>query len=32
MAPDWGITVHAERYLNPSYHRTTVGGGLFLQL
>jgi YaiO family outer membrane protein len=32
MAPDWGLTVHAERYLNPSYHRTTVGGGLFLQL
>lgn len=32
MAPDWGVTVHAERYLNPSYHRTTVGGGLFLQM
>lgn len=32
FAPDWGMTVHAERYLNPSYSRTTVGGGLFLQL
>ena len=32
LAPDWGVTVHAERYLNPSYHRTTVGGGLFLQM
>ncbi|MEN9484293.1 YaiO family outer membrane beta-barrel protein [Sphaerotilus montanus] len=32
LAPDWGMTVHAERYLNPSYSRTTVGGGLFLQL
>ena len=32
LAPDWGMTLHAERYLNPSYRRTTVGGGLFLQL
>jgi YaiO family outer membrane protein len=32
LAPDWGVTVHAERYLNPGYSRTTVGGGLFLQL
>ena len=32
VAPDWGLTVRAERYLNPSYRRTTVGGGLFLQM
>jgi YaiO family outer membrane protein len=32
LAPDWGMSLHAERYLNPSYRRTTVGGGLFLQL
>ena len=32
LAPDWGMHLHAERYLNPSYRRTTVGGGLFLQL
>jgi YaiO family outer membrane protein len=32
MAPDWGVSVHAERYLNPSYSRTTLGGGLFLQM
>ena len=32
LAPDWGMTLHAERYLNPSYRRTTVGGGLFLQM
>jgi YaiO family outer membrane protein len=32
LAPDWGMALHAERYLNPSYRRTTVGGGLFLQL
>jgi YaiO family outer membrane protein len=32
LAPDWGVSLHAERYLNPSYSRTTLGGGLFLQL
>ena len=32
MAPDWGVSLHAERYLNPSYQRTTLGGGLFLQM
>lgn len=32
LAPDWGVSLHAERYLNPNHRRTTVGGGLFLQL
>lgn len=32
LAPDWGMSLHAERYLNPNYRRTTLGGGLFLQL
>jgi YaiO family outer membrane protein len=32
IGPEWGLLLHAERYLNPSYHRTTLGGGLFMQM
>lgn len=32
IAPDWGVVLRAERYVNPSYHRTTVGGGVFVQM
>ena len=28
---DWGAIAQAEYYRNPSYERTTVGAGLFLQ-
>ena len=27
----WGFTAQAERYANPSYHRNTLGAGLFVQ-
>jgi YaiO family outer membrane protein len=32
VGPAWGVLLRAERYLNPSYHRTTVGGGVFMQM
>lgn len=32
MSADWGVILRAERYLNPTYDRTTLGGGLFLQM
>lgn len=32
IAPDWGVVLRAERYLNPSYRRTTLGGGVFVQM
>jgi len=32
LAPDWGVVLRAERYLNPSYRRTTLGGGVFMQM
>lgn len=32
MNPDWGVLVRAERELNTGYSRTSIGGGMFLQM
>lgn len=32
IAPDWGVVLRAESYRNPSYRRTTLGGGVFMQM
>ncbi|MFM2402470.1 MAG: hypothetical protein RL223_350 [Pseudomonadota bacterium] len=31
LASDWGVLAQAEYYRNPTYHRTTLGAGLFGQ-
>lgn len=31
LGPQWGVSVQAERYRNPSYRRQTLGAGVFLQ-
>ena len=31
LGPRWGIVAQGERYTNPYYGRTTLGGGVFLQ-
>lgn len=31
LGPRWGVSAQAEHYKNPSYHRNTLGAGLFVQ-
>lgn len=30
--PGWGVVLRAEHYTNPSYHRNTLGAGVFMGL
>lgn len=30
--PSWGVVLRAEHYRNPSYHRNTLGAGVFMGL
>lgn len=30
--PGWGLLLRAEHYSNPTYRRSTLGGGLFMQM
>ncbi|APW37186.1 hypothetical protein RD110_08225 [Rhodoferax koreense] len=31
LGPRWGLSAQAEYYRNPTYHRSTLGAGLFVQ-